>query len=433
MKNVGWKNLLRIKQMGLSKLETRAFWPDMIKVLSIFGVILTQLLLWSRAGNYPVKNNLVVDFSSNLLFSLLFISVPLFFMSSAYFLIHKKETLGEFFSKRWGKLFALFLFWSFCYLLIMIHVQGQGVDFFHAAKQILEGTILPHFWLFYVLLGFYILVPVLRVILQNAEQKDLRYFLGLWFLFASLNLFSDRFLNFRLGFEVPFATGVAGYYCLGYYVQQLKLSGKAYFFNGIIFVLAFLATFFGTAALSGGGKTDNYFYTAISPSMILLSMTSFLFLKSLFEKITYQKKTLFKKIVFSISRLYLGIYALQTVFVLFFAGELGHFQELPLGLVLPLAALLILVLSFLLCLLLYKIPLAQIMLFLALAVFLFYSILSGFSLSKERKQGQISLMPLIVPPYSSNSDTSEEIPGCDLKPEKRSENCQGDDPLKDAQ
>lgn len=131
------------------------------------------------------------------------------------------------------------------------------------------------------MLGLYLITPLLKIFVQNATKRDVRYFLLLWF-YASVLV---RILNFYFGFsfniELYFTTNFVGYYILGYYLMKYEISSKlkkVLYISGFIGVIV---TFFLTYSLTikADGNFRAFWYDYHSFNVLLTSIGIFLIMK----------------------------------------------------------------------------------------------------------------------------------------------------------
>lgn len=125
--------------------------------------------------------------------------VPLFLMVSAVLLVPVEEPMGVFYRKRLKRVVWPLAVWSILTpILFCFYVQysgtthpgiiGTGVDTFSATASATKmGTWLLNFnydtipfWYLYMLVGIYLILPVVSPWLRTATKKELKIFLGLW-------------------------------------------------------------------------------------------------------------------------------------------------------------------------------------------------------------------------------------------------------------
>lgn len=108
------------------------------------------------------------------------VCVPLFIVASSYLLFPLRYSAGEFVRRRAARLLVPFLIWTVVYAL----VWGEPVDNF---KSLLLNFNFAagHLWFVYMLVGLYILMPLLSPWAEKVGRKELLAYLGIW-LFTTL-------------------------------------------------------------------------------------------------------------------------------------------------------------------------------------------------------------------------------------------------------
>ena len=84
-----------------------------------------------------------------------------------------------------------------------------------------------HLWYLYMLIGLYLLTPIYRIFVKNAEEKDIRYLLILFFLFGLVLPFLKKVLlhfdsRLNINFEISELINYSGYFFAGYYFQSIQ-------------------------------------------------------------------------------------------------------------------------------------------------------------------------------------------------------------------
>jgi surface polysaccharide O-acyltransferase-like enzyme len=131
-----------------------------------------------------------------------------------------------------------------------------------------------------MLAGLYLITPILRIVIAHADDKIMKYFIVLWVLGASIIPVISYFTVFDLNSSVFTITGWVGYYILGVYLLNVKISRShlaAFMSLGV--ALAAIGTFY--MSYNVGGTQSYYFQDYLSPTMILASVMAFLLLNTI--------------------------------------------------------------------------------------------------------------------------------------------------------
>ncbi|MFB3887867.1 MAG: acyltransferase [Candidatus Bathyarchaeia archaeon] len=205
--------------------------------------------------------------------------VPLFVMLTGALLLQpskSNEPLGVYFKKRLNRIALPFVFWGAAYFAWRAFVNHETLT----SSSILQGILMGpynHFWFLYILVGLYLIAPLLRILVGYADWKLIRYFLLLWFTGTALVPLISLLTPYSLNGGVFIMTGWLGYFLLGAYIQRMQwrtLTLYILVFSG--YVLTILATYVVTGTI--GERVGQFFYDASSANVILTSVAMFLLL-----------------------------------------------------------------------------------------------------------------------------------------------------------
>ncbi len=158
-------------------------------------------------------------------------SIALFVMISGYFLLPMKQGqgVGEFFKRRFTRIAIPFVVWCALYA-VFAAVRGTA-EWNSVLPNILGtfvnyGTEIGHLWYIYMLLGLYLLVPVLSPWIATASRKEMNYVLVLWVVSSALcyihlvfpSVWGECYWN-----PTPmlyYFTGFGGFFVLGAYMRR---------------------------------------------------------------------------------------------------------------------------------------------------------------------------------------------------------------------
>ncbi len=207
------------------------------------------------------------------------LGVPLFLMLSGALLLQPSKTdesLRVFFKKRWVRIGLPTFFWGVAYFAWDFLVQK--IPFSEAAiiQGILNGPY-TQLWYLYVLVGLYLLTPLLRVIIAHADESLIKYFVILWVVGVAVIPFFSLFTSYQLNSNVFVISGYAGFFVLGTYLSTVQIRRKTL---SILIILGIGLTAVATYVLAAtvGGKEMYFFQQYFSPTVILASVMLFLLL-----------------------------------------------------------------------------------------------------------------------------------------------------------
>ncbi len=250
---------------------------DLIRTIAIVGVILLHAandLTVQHMGQLEMVRWVTVDIYQ----SLGRLGVPLFVMLTGALLLQpsKNESLSVFFKKRWARIGLPFIFWGVIYFAYDFFVLHQAITTNAIVQGVLTGPYYQ-FWYLYMLMGLYLLTPILRIFIAHADDKIMKYFSVLWFLGASIVPFAGLLTTYHLDSNVLTITGMVGYFVLGAFLITVKMRRSVI---AIIMTAGMALTVIGTYALAAtiGGGTMFFFQQYLSPTLILASVMLFLLL-----------------------------------------------------------------------------------------------------------------------------------------------------------
>lgn len=344
--------------MGIVK--THIVYFDVLRVVAILAV----LILHVAAVHFHDTD--VFSFAwemSNMWDGLVRWGVPVFVMiSGALFLDPAREIdLRKLYSKYILRMGTILVFWSVCYaeLGFLTGVYKGNTE------KLIAHMVLGHFhlWFLYMLLGLYMIVPLLRPICKDI--KLMRYFLILSIFFSFLAptiiqiltgldlimpdsipakglLAANHLLDKNIHFH--FTLGYVAYFVLGYYIHQISLSSTQ---RKSIYVLGILGggfAIFFTRFISHIAYIPFDFYSEGNVTLYVLfeALAVFVFIKYHIHTFSLKLTAVFNYLAKRVLGIYLIHAGVQGCLSKFFGISGTYFNPL---LSIPLIALLIFFLS----------------------------------------------------------------------------------------
>ncbi|MFN8292085.1 MAG: acyltransferase family protein [Chitinophagales bacterium] len=229
-------------------------------------------------------------------------SVPIFFMLSGALLLDKDYSLTNFFHKRFLKVLPPFIFWCIVYACYNFYIQtdAEGKPFFptlfsnfyHFYNDTLLGILHGnsyHLWFVFQIIGIYLVTPLLRPWVKQANTTDFIYFLILWLTTLLIQCSTSK----EYIPDIPLATftGYIGYFVLGYFLHKhVKINS---WFALLLYIAGFAFTVLGTYFLSvKQGAFSGFYYEYLSFNVLLSAIGVFLFFKNLTIPASFSQKTI---------------------------------------------------------------------------------------------------------------------------------------------
>jgi surface polysaccharide O-acyltransferase-like enzyme len=315
---------------NLNQIRGRTVYVDLIRTVAMIGVILLH-----AAGRFIVTSQEMSQMNPteitgwgvvNVYQSLAApLGVPIFLMLTGALLLQpeKKDTLSVFFKKRWARIGLPSLFWFAAYFAWDFLVQGIPFTAGAIVQGILNGPY-TQMWYMYVLVGLYLLTPILRVFMAHADQTLIKYFVILWVVGVAILPFFDLLSSFQLNSNVFAMTGYVGFFVLGAYLSTVNMRRSKL---AIFIILGIALTAIGTYVLAATiGGTEMYFFQQyFSPTVILVAVMMFMLLFTVQPPSVQEDSNPSKahKLIQLISQNTLGIFFIHVMIIE--SIQLGYF------------------------------------------------------------------------------------------------------------
>lgn len=293
----------------------RIYYIDLLRTIACLSVVMIHV-----SASYVIKDFGTINFwIGNIFDSISRIGVPLFVMISGCLMLDEKYDLNkEKLVKHIKKLLKFFVFWSFFYCIVyQIHISVimnvKEINFFEIVKRFFIGHY--HLWYIYMIIGLYLISPILRLFVNKENVKYIRYFIVLSVIFNFIipqiiyigSYYTNWFeiLNEMLEYiNVKFVGGFTTYFILGWYLNNYQIEKKkVLYICGIIsFILIVIMT--GILSITQNNAIQMYGNTTIT--VLMYSVMVFYFIK---EKFKVNNKEY--DIINNISNYSLGIYAIH--------------------------------------------------------------------------------------------------------------------------
>lgn len=173
------------------QLERREVWVDWMRVAACFMVVMVHATEPFYLGG---EGSLILTrsdaFWSSFFDSFVRACVPLFIVASSYLQFPLHYSSGEFLRRRAIRILIPFIIWSLVYAFVwgepVANLKDLLLNFNYAAG---------HLWFVYMLLGVYILMPMLSPWAEKVSKKELQVYLGIWLFTTLIPLIRDWVSN----------------------------------------------------------------------------------------------------------------------------------------------------------------------------------------------------------------------------------------------
>jgi len=229
----------------------------------------------------PAKNPDIQFITADIIYGHLRWATPFFILISGALLLNpsKHEPISVFLKKRLRRVLIPFAFWGTIYLLYFYRGNmyfGTWPEWEDVFATIFYNDIYFHLWFIPMITGLYLLTPVFRIFIQNAQRSDIEYFLVLCFIITALQHYLPGIIFIKyIGWM-----GYIGFYVLGYYLSTFPIKPS---WKQVLYPLALAMPLTG-AYLTWwltvrAGAYDERVYVYASPNVVIIITALFLFLK----------------------------------------------------------------------------------------------------------------------------------------------------------
>ena len=167
--------------------SSREIWIDWLRVAACFMVILVHCTEpFYLGGEGSLLLTKTDAFWSSFFDSFVRSCVPLFIIASSYLQFPIHYSTGEFFRRRAVRILIPFIIWTTVYAF----VWGAPAENFRNLLLNFNYSA-GHLWFVYMLIGIYLLMPILSPWAEKVEKKELQIYLGIWAFTTMIPLIRD--------------------------------------------------------------------------------------------------------------------------------------------------------------------------------------------------------------------------------------------------
>ena len=252
---------------------------DLLRVIACVMVVVLHV-----SASYVTKNikNPNIWFTiGNLIDSFMRVSVPIFVLISGAFNLsnNKNKEYNYFYKKTMKNIILPTIIWGFIYCsyyLLLSILQGNNItlkSLLGIYVNILLGRPFYHMWYMYMIIGLYMVSPIMIRSMEGVKLNRLFITSVLLLLLGMLSGICNELIW-------PFSfINYMGYYLLGYCLNKLCVLNNKPKTGIFIYIFGSLLTFIITEAIIRLGVLNKtlYFYEYLSPTVIISSIGIFIY------------------------------------------------------------------------------------------------------------------------------------------------------------
>ena len=257
-------------------------------------------------------------FSANVIESLFYFAVPVFFMISGALLIDfsDKYDLKTYFSKRINKTVLPFVIWSFIgvlFKLLYLHtLKWSTVTPEYLINGLVNGNLVGVYWFFIPLFCAYLAIPLFSVVNEDKKKKIFIYLASLAFVLNILIPFVISVFDLKIKYSISLAvaSGYLFFTITGYLLHKYELERKYRLILYILAIVGLAMHMVGTYQLSiAAGNIVSTYKGYTNLPTVLYSLGVFTFIK--YDLVKIMKFDIVSKIVNFLNPYTFGVYLIH--------------------------------------------------------------------------------------------------------------------------
>lgn len=299
--------------------KNRIFYFDFLRIMAIFAVVSLHI------ANHHWADTDVNTFEwqiYNLYLSLVRWGVPVFVMISGALFLGKDVSIKKLYRKYILRIVVSLYFWSVLYALWNDFVVEKSFSKSGFIKEVLFGHY--HLWFMFMLIGLYMIVPLLNKIVAN--KKTAWYFVILSFVFVFAIPQLTEIAGFKFSgvsnivnalvsrLQLHMILGYSGYFVLGYLLNETVIKKKhrrLIYLSGLLgIVLTIVLTSVFSVAMQSPKTT---FFANPTINILMVSVAVFVFAKTHLNKPLLSERK--QNFLLFFSKCSFGIYLIHPFFI----------------------------------------------------------------------------------------------------------------------
>lgn len=291
--------------------KPRVFYVDLVRALACLLVLFSHVFAPVCSGFTAFPRSVWWIF--NLLDSIIRPSAALYVMISGKLFLGstREESYLTFVWKRYTRVFLPFVAWS---LIYVYWSEGETLPMGEALRQVLQGPTAYHLWFMYMILGLYLMMPVLQRFVRHSSRRDIWVSIGLWMGCLSLRFFFPGKIDFGIATPVVL---YSGYALLGYALDSMEAARGhiGFWLAGWSFVTLLNAILTYRITIQGGGILNERFYFGEAPLVALQGAAMFVLLKRLGGHPLFERRSRLRESIRSLSAQSYNIYLSHPLWI----------------------------------------------------------------------------------------------------------------------
>ena len=297
----------------------RLAYADLLRVLACIAVIVLHISVSWLGQTTEGSMEWTVMYLYDMLVRW---AVPMFVMLSGAFLLdpQKSVRLRDVFLRYILRVVVALLVWGIFYALISYghtgwHFTWAGIR--SALGHVLRADTHFHLWFLYMIIGLYLVTPILRAFVKGASKRDFHWFFLLAFLICSLLPILRALRPAQLAIpltwldkmDIHLVLGYVGYYVAGYYLKHFTLNRPAEY---MIYILGILSVAVTVLVNLRTGAFHVVFTVNYTPTVVFISVAIFVLFRYVLGVSEERSR---RQRLSGVARVTFGIYLVHPLFL----------------------------------------------------------------------------------------------------------------------
>ncbi|MBB2151569.1 acyltransferase [Pedobacter gandavensis] len=306
-------------EQAILKNKVKINWLDLLKVIAVFMVIVAHAndcIILNQDGNFNFEWGTYIG-------SLYRFSVPLFVLISGVLLLPTKLNTIEFYKKRLWRILPALLFWGVAYVIfdgLVLNAKSWDKMWLDIVRLPLSfGDASPHLWYLYMLVGLYLIIPIISPWVAKATKRELELVLAI-FIFSTFIPYLKFLTGLAFGVcdwnefhSFYYLSGFIGYLLMGHYLYTYlpTWSSLVKRCTGVVlFLTGYGITYYLTISVPFSIPNIEMVWYYCSPNVFLEAVGVFLMIEGL-----ELKNGVFTSVIQAIAKYSFGIFLIHYFFI----------------------------------------------------------------------------------------------------------------------
>ena len=306
---------------AINKEKCRIISYDILRIVAILMVVIVHTV--APFMSYPVGS---VEYAvANIINGCSRLGVPIFVMVSGALMLDENKNIAikDILFKYVKNIFILLFSWAIIYSvfnnIFKPIVEKQSINWTIVFSDMLNGYV--HLWFLFMIIGLYLITPILKCFVNKKNANYVAYFLVLAFIFCllpktidvPLNFFgvgNNVISNYAQKFSLGFVLDCTIYYLFGWYAVHVGFTNKV---KKVIYCLGVFCLVYGVLASQFFStdmvKVSETVYNNLTINIFFCAIAVFILVTDKLKYKSFKQEALIVKL----SNLTFGVYAVHVM------------------------------------------------------------------------------------------------------------------------